>query len=172
MKKIIFIAALALGVLVLRAMAQNESGPPPGGPDGFHGAPPLPPIITALDANHDGVIDSNEIANASAALKTLDKNGDGKLTIDEYLGPRPGNLPADDAKEHRPPLLPIVEALDTNHDGIIDSNEMANASAALKTLDKNGDGKLTIRELFPPPPENHGAGDSSSGDTQGFAVNF
>ena len=43
----------------------------------------------ALDANHDGVIDANEIANASAALKTLDKNGDGKLTPDELRPPRP-----------------------------------------------------------------------------------
>ena len=42
-----------------------------------------------LDANHDGVIDETEIANASAALKTLDKNGDGKLTMDELMGPRP-----------------------------------------------------------------------------------
>jgi hypothetical protein len=42
-----------------------------------------------LDANHDGVIDADEIANASAALKTLDKNGDGKLTPAEFMGPRP-----------------------------------------------------------------------------------
>ena len=49
----------------------------------------MPAIIRALDANHDGIIDSNEIANASAALKTLDKNGDGQLTRDEFMGPRP-----------------------------------------------------------------------------------
>ena len=171
MKKVMFIAALALGVLVLRAIAQNEGGPPPGGPDGFHGAPPLPPIMMALDANRDGIIDSNEIANASAALKALDKNGDGKLTIDEYLGPRPGNLPADDAEEHRPPLLPIVEALDTNHDGIISSNEIANASAALKTLDKNGDGQLTRDELFPAPPVGQRGGGSSD-NPQNSVLNF
>ncbi|HEY6229061.1 MAG TPA: EF-hand domain-containing protein [Verrucomicrobiae bacterium] len=41
------------------------------------------PIIAALDANHDGEIDANEIANAPAALRKLDKNGDGKLTRDE-----------------------------------------------------------------------------------------
>ena len=45
--------------------------------------------MAALDANHDGVIDANEIANAPAALKSLDKNGDGKLTPDEFMGPRP-----------------------------------------------------------------------------------
>jgi Ca2+-binding EF-hand superfamily protein len=42
--------------------------------------------------------------------------------------------------------------LDTNHDGVIDEAEIANASAALRALDKNGDGKLTPDELIPPPP--------------------
>ena len=59
----------------------------PGGPGG--GRPPLPLIVRALDANGDGIIDANEIANAVAVLKTLDKNGDGQLTEDEYLGPPP-----------------------------------------------------------------------------------
>ena len=52
--------------------------------------PPPPAVILALDANHDGVIDATEIANASAALAALDKNGDGQLTPDEFVGPRPG----------------------------------------------------------------------------------
>ena len=47
------------------------------------------PLLSALDANKDGVIDAAEIANAPAALKTLDKNGDGQLTRDEIRRPRP-----------------------------------------------------------------------------------
>ncbi len=92
---------MALGVSGWMLIAQdagnttpNDQGPPPnGGPAGpggpRHHRPPPPPIIAALDANHDGVIDETEIANASAALKTLDKNGDGKLTMDELMPPRP-----------------------------------------------------------------------------------
>src|SRR5690242_9687457 len=60
----------------------GPEGPGPGGPGGPGGPRrhrPPPPIIAALDANHDGVIDEAEIANAPAALRTLDKNGDGKL---------------------------------------------------------------------------------------------
>jgi hypothetical protein len=49
----------------------------------------VPPLFAALDANHDGIIDAAEIANASAALLTLDKNGDGKLTMDEIMPPHP-----------------------------------------------------------------------------------
>ncbi len=51
--------------------------------------PPMPPLIAALDANHDGVIDATEIDNAPAALRKLDKNNDGKLTRDELRPPRP-----------------------------------------------------------------------------------
>jgi hypothetical protein len=80
------------GARALTASAQGNWGPgnpPPGGPgmDG-HRPPPLP-LVMALDVNHDGVIDANEIANASAELKTLDKNGDGQLTRDEFCPPPP-----------------------------------------------------------------------------------
>lgn len=66
----------------------------------------MPPIITALDTNGDGVISADEIANASASLMKLDKNGDGKLTMDEMMPPRPprdGNGPNGTGKGQRPP---------------------------------------------------------------------
>jgi hypothetical protein len=84
---------LALGTTALVVSAQDNGGPQNGigqnGPSMRGGRPPVPAIVAALDANHDGVIDATEIANASAALKSLDKNGDGKLTPDEFMGPRP-----------------------------------------------------------------------------------
>ena len=55
--------------------------------------PPVPPLIAALDLNHDGVIDADEIAKASESLKKLDKNGDGKLTMEELRPPRPEGAP-------------------------------------------------------------------------------
>jgi hypothetical protein len=65
------------------------SGPPvPGGsPGGF-----VPPIVGAMDLNKDGVLDKDEIAKATESLKSLDKNGDGKLTQEEFR-PAPGSGP-------------------------------------------------------------------------------
>lgn len=100
------LALIALSASALIVNAQDAGGPPQGGDRPFRqggpGGPGGPggrggrgmgmgggPLMEVLDANHDGVIDATEIANASAALKALDKNGDGQLTPDELRPPRP-----------------------------------------------------------------------------------
>ena len=90
----------------------NQQPPPPPGPPGpgMHGHhPPPPQVIADLDANHDGVIDSQEIANASKALLKLDENGDGKLTREELRPPPPDGMgppPFDDDDDLPPPPFP------------------------------------------------------------------
>jgi hypothetical protein len=217
--------ALAFGLPLVAAVAQDDGppqGPPPDGanqgpPDGMppQGGPRRgmrrqpPPIIAALDTNHDGVIDADEIANAPAALKALlDKSGKEELTIRDLMGmprgrggmgpgggqgqgfgPGPGQsgdqgpgAGPDGGPPGPPPdgtngvagrrgpgrgmrrMPPIFAALDTNHDGVIDADEIANASAALKTLDKDGTGQLTVMELLGPPPgRGMGPGPGSEG---------
>ena len=88
MKKTIIILTGALGLSAVIVIAQDSGGRRRFGP-GPGGQRPMPPIIAALDANKDGKLDAKEIANASAALLKLDKNGDGELTADEMFGPRP-----------------------------------------------------------------------------------
>ncbi|SRR5260221_7089237 len=159
--KILTGLALALLAGAFTSLAQPEPNGPggPGHPDapfGRRGHRPAPPLLIALDTNTNGVLEASEIANASAALMTLDKNGDGKLTPDELMpqfhggtnqvrfNPPPGG---------KRPVPPLLAALDTNGDGQLDADEIANASASLLKLDTNGDGKLTPDELRPKRPE-------------------
>ena len=87
------VAALAIASSAAYLVAQDNPGQGPRGPQGGGGPEgrrmPPPPLMAALDTNHDGVIDESEIENAPAALRALDKNGDGKLTFDELRPPRP-----------------------------------------------------------------------------------
>jgi len=161
---------LTLGTSAGTLLAQQPPGAPPGpgGPGGPGGPPgPMhgpPPLMAALDTNRDGELDAAEIANASAALLKLDKNGDGKLTPDELM-PQPGGgtnrFRPPPMRGGRLPVSPLMAALDTNGDGILDAGEIANASASLLKLDTNGDGKLSRDELRPkhhgPPPGPGGA---------------
>lgn len=50
-------------------------------------------------------------------------------------------------------IPPVMAVLDTNHDGELSADEIANASKSLLTLDKNGDGKLDREELRPGRPD-------------------
>jgi hypothetical protein len=197
---------LAVPLVLCAHAARAQEGPPPGGPGpgGPEGGRPRPPLVLALDANQDGTIDKQEIGDATAALKRLDKDRDGRLTPEETRpsrgggpgmggpggggpggsGPRgqgpggggPGGGPPPDGPppggggpggggpRGGRPRPPLDSALDADQDGVIDTREMANASAALKTLDKNQDGSLTLEEIRPfrprgeRPPDGSGEG--------------
>ena len=80
------LAALLCGVSATVSLAQDPAAspapsspgsltaPPPPPAQPYHGMPPSP-LFDALDTNHDGVLSAEEIANASASLKALLKNG-------------------------------------------------------------------------------------------------
>jgi hypothetical protein len=87
-------ATLALPAIPLLAEdAGNPASQRPrrgqAGPPHAEGQRPVPPLIAVLDANQDGVLDAQEIANAANALKTLDKNNDGILSLEELHPGRP-----------------------------------------------------------------------------------
>ena len=89
---------------VLSAFQVQSATPPVSGSQSASTprAKALPPLVVAtLDANHDGIIDAGEIANASQALKSLDKNADGRLSREELRRGR-STQPVNAATSPRP----------------------------------------------------------------------
>jgi len=143
MKKTIIIATLiAAGSLI--GYAQPSGGPP-------RGAGPMDPVMKALDSDTNNVISAAEITGAPAALLKLDKDGDGKLSADE-LAPQLPNGAAMPTGGRKPPVTPVMKALDADSDGALSKEEINNAPTTLKTLDKNSDGELSRDEVLPQRP--------------------
>lgn len=100
-----------------RFRPRDDEGPrgrPPfrPGPPPFEGRPPFAPVqlplLRALDADGNLVISAEEIENAAQALKSLDANSDGQLTIDElrpqFAGGGPRGEDFGPAPRGRPPF--------------------------------------------------------------------
>lgn len=84
MVKIEAIMKIKFTILLLASSAAIAVAQPP--PDGHR---PPPRVIAVIDENRDGVLSAEEIANASEALKQLDRNEDGQLTQEELRPPPP-----------------------------------------------------------------------------------
>jgi hypothetical protein len=136
--------------LLTAAAAQPPAvgGPPPHRP---------PPPWMMLDTDKDGEISTSEMEVATTTLKSLDRNGDGRLTRAELGPPHPPHPPMDVETTFMPPpgpppCPPVIRVLDSDRDGSISSKEIEKAKQALAELDIDGDGTLTPRELHPHGP--------------------
>jgi len=151
--------ALALLYLMpaMTAVAGQQSQP---GPDAAHvSLMEASPVLKVIDADHDHVITAAELAKASAALLTLDKNGDGKLTRDEAGismaafrgrgGERAGEPPQTPAPgPTAEDLLSMLMTFDKNQDGKLQRSEVPDRQAGIfERGDTNGDGVLDGPEL-------------------------
>ncbi|HVY93243.1 MAG TPA: hypothetical protein VHA14_10855 [Bryobacteraceae bacterium] len=83
---------LILAPACLRSLDRNQDGRIDGRECGSAGGPAVfirrNPVLAVIDADGNGELSASEIHNAAESLRTLDRNGDGILTPDEYL-PRP-----------------------------------------------------------------------------------
>lgn len=120
------------------------------------------PLLAALDADHNGEMSQAEIQNASAVLKSLDKNGDGRLTDDEvtpdwvrvfvaqgmiqFDTDGDGRISAKEiAAPKAAPFRATLEAADRDHDGYATEDELV--AEVRKRADLNHDGIVTQDEL-------------------------
>jgi hypothetical protein len=106
-------------------------------------------LCSALDLNHDGILSAEELAQAPTVLRALDPTRDGNLSADELhrhdqkLAQRGVVRPA----AHATAGWLLAFTLDANHDGVIEAAEIANAILSLGSLDTNGGGRITRREI-------------------------
>ncbi len=174
MKKInTLIIAGAAGLLAIGTVsAQRGDGPRnPEGPMGN-------PLFAAIDTNGDGVLSTAEIGAAPESLAALDLNGDGQITRDEWsMRPRPearggergprrggtGERPAGGYGAPFRPGNPLLRVLDTDGDGVLSAEEIANSWKNLLDLDVDGDGVITVDEIRAFCPRGKGPGEQVRG---------
>ena len=142
------------GLLLLFVVAVPVWSQPPGGFG--RGGPMRSPAFQALDTDHDGVISAAELEKAATSLKSLDKNGDGKLTEDEVRpqmegrggrggrGDEPGEIAAPTTDD----MVKTLMAFDKNGDGQLTRDELPERMQGLfDRADADKNGVLTADEI-------------------------
>jgi Ca2+-binding EF-hand superfamily protein len=147
-----------------------------GGP-GRGGEAEAPPVniaeetvktLMAFDVNGDGKLSRTELPERFQGIfDRADENKDGFLTPDEIRkaaaaqaappqqagpGGRGGQEGGREGRGREMNFVrmdPILAAVDTNGDGVLSGEEIRNSAKAIRTLDKDGDGKVTREEAMP-----------------------
>ncbi len=134
-------------------------------------------MFKRMDANGDGKATADEAPEArreqvARMIRRGDKDGDGALSQEEFAAvakqraeavkmrtekpnSEPGQKPAAAAavtKKNNPgqaQAMPasLFRAVDKDRDGTLSGDEIRGASDAIKSLDKNGDGNVTAKEI-------------------------
>ena len=94
--------------------------------------------MKVLDADGDGTLSAEEIANAPTALLTLDQDGDGALSVEELRPPCPPRGQG---------FVDRIMSFDANGDGLVTADELpAPMHRLLNRADTNGDGAIEQAE--------------------------
>jgi Ca2+-binding EF-hand superfamily protein len=130
----------------------------------------IPNFFAQIDLNADGFLDESEIAEffekvgkpvPENLMELQDKDGDGKISWDEFIGPKGQEPPSADADAGETDSLeiPLFAQIDLNGDGFLDKPEITEffdkmGQSVPEDLwgheDKNGDGRISWNEFTGP----------------------
>ncbi len=161
-----------------RPPEERQDRPRDGGPDG---RPRFPnPVLEAIDADKNGELSAEEIANAATALKTLDKNSDGKLDMVEMrpnfegmgrgFGGPPGapGFGGGQGGGGSEEMMNRLIAMDANKNGKLEKDEVPERMQSMFTrADKNEDGAIDKEEMTAMARERSGGQGPGFGGGQG-----
>lgn len=131
------------------------------------------PLMTALDTNGDREISEDELQQATASLKTLDKNSDGRLTDEEVRPPAGGGGergfggfgggrgPGGEEMANR-----LME-YDTDKDGKVSEAELPERMKGMMRGDSDKDGALSRDEIVKSSQSEGGFGRGGGGRGEG-----
>lgn len=129
--------------------------------EGDRRSQPMGPILELLDSNHNGVLESEEIDQAIVALRKIDRNGDGRLTGEEFgqrrEEERPPTRESDRDRGDRPP--------EGDREGKGKRPTAEQMRERFLEADENGDKKLSKEEA---PERLKGSFDHADADGSGF----
>jgi Ca2+-binding EF-hand superfamily protein len=136
-------------------MGQAGAQSGPGGVRGGHGhgGGNTNPLFAAIDQNQDGQLSPAELKAAAAVMKTLDKDGDGLLSLAECApvgggGHGHGGGVADPQAEAAATVKTLME-FDKNGDAALTKDELPERmQSVIARADSNGNGVATRDELM------------------------
>jgi Ca2+-binding EF-hand superfamily protein len=172
-KEILILLGCAFAILPLGAEENKPDAPKrPGGPGGpgEKGGKGDGSFFREMDKDGDKAISKEEAGERWERLGKLDKDGDGKLTMQEMMAGRPdGGRPKGDGGPEGGPKGPppgggpeeMFKRADKNNDGKISKDEVpAEAWERLGKLDKDNDGAVSKEEARAGGPGAGGPGGS------------
>lgn len=102
-------------------------------------------LIQSMDANGDGRLQLSEFSGPRHVFERLDRDGDGNITEAELES----GLLAMQAAEHREKLVArMLERLDADGDRELTANELGVSKSSIVRSDRNGNGALDRSELL------------------------
>lgn len=139
-------------------------------PTGYgYGQGTLQSRFAQLDRNHNGVVNRGEWRGETLSFDAVDRNGDNRITLDEYVN-RPTDGYGYDSGTGMDRMEARFSQMDRNRDGVVSRSEWRD-STSFRTVDRNNDGVVTLREYLNAPvvyEQPYGYDQTSGGATSVF----